>query len=255
MGLQLSELISASIQNNLEDSVAISYSGGIDSTLIATVAKRFTDVRLLTAGVEGSEDLDYAKKGAQLLGLPLDVIIIDDSMAMESYKKIYNVLKLDFLKIEILVPIQIIASKAKQNNYSVLLFGSGAEELFIGYDRYYRYFEEGKDLSLILEEEFRTLPKRDIGWIKKVCQKEGIEARFPYYDKEIAKHMFSIPLEDRMADRVLKKGFIREAGKILGVPEFALNRRKKALQYGSGIHKMLLRHSKDININYPSPHQ
>ncbi len=251
MSLKLSELISASIAKNLEDRVAVSFSGGVDSTLIATVAKEHADVELFTAGVSGSQDIDYALRGAEALGLPLDVNLIDDQMAMDSYKKIHNYLKLDFLKIEILVPIRIIAKKAKEKGHSVILFGSGAEELFVGYDRYYRYFDEGKDLAVILEDEFRTLPKRDIGWVKKVCLKEGIEARFPYYDKDIADFMFSIPIEDRMAERELKKGFIREAGKILGVPEFILARRKKALQYGSGIHKMLLRHSKEINSDFP----
>ncbi|MBN1169583.1 asparagine synthase, partial [Candidatus Micrarchaeota archaeon] len=205
------------------------------------------------AGVEGSQDLEYAEKAAKALGLPLDITLIDAKTAMKSYEKVYSYLPLDFLKLEIMVPVDIISKKAKDKGHSVLLFGSGAEELFVGYDRYYRYHQEGKDLDAILKEEFKTLPQRDVGHIKKVCRKNGIEARFPYCDKKIAELVFSVPLEERMEDRELKKGTIREAGKILGVPEFVLKRRKKALQYGSGVHKLLLKHSEEINSNFPSP--
>ncbi|MBI5051345.1 hypothetical protein HZC08_01160 [Candidatus Micrarchaeota archaeon] len=101
--------------------------------------------------------------------------------------------------------------------------------------------KEGKDLDSILREEFRTLKDRDIGMVKKVCYKLGIEARFPFYNKELAELVFSIPLSERIADRELKKGVLREAAKFLGVPETAVNRRKKAMQYGSGVHKVLLK--------------
>jgi asparagine synthetase B (glutamine-hydrolysing) len=47
-----------------------------------------------------------------------------------------------------------------------------------------------------------------------------------------------------MEERELKKGLLREAAKILGTPETALKRRKKAMQYGSGIHNILLKHAK-----------
>ena len=64
MILELSDLIKSSIQQSLEDKVAISFSGGVDSTLIATVAKKHADVELFSAGVEGSQDLEYAEKAA-----------------------------------------------------------------------------------------------------------------------------------------------------------------------------------------------
>ncbi|MBU0526939.1 MAG: asparagine synthase C-terminal domain-containing protein [Candidatus Micrarchaeota archaeon] len=252
MILELSSLLSSAVEKTLEDNVAISFSGGLDSTLIATIAKKHANVDLYAAGALGSPDLEYAEKAAEELGLPLHKIIIDEKLAMETYEKTYKVLPLDFLKVEILVPVYLIAKAAKEAGHSVLLFGSGAEELFVGYERYYDYVEEGKDLDKILKDEFKTLPKRDIGWIKKICRNQGIEARCPFCNADVATLLFSVPLEERMADRELKKGILREAGKILGVPKLALLRRKKAMQYGSGVHKIFMKKVDEINAHFPA---
>ncbi len=132
-----------------------------------------------------------------------------------------------------------------------MLFGSAAEELFAGYDRYYTYRDEGRDVDAILRDEYRTLPQRDMAYIKKACRCLGIEARFPFYEKGLANAMFSVPIEERMDDRELKKGILREAAKVLGAPEVVLKRRKKAMQYGSGVHKMLFRRVDEINRDFP----
>jgi len=252
MIFELSELISRAVEQALEDRVAISFSGGLDSTVIATIAKRHAEVELFSAGMEDSPDLGYAEKVATELGLPLSKVLLDEKSVMEAYGKCHAMLPLDFLKLEILVPVYRVAEAAAKKGHKVLLFGAAAEELFVGYERYYSYKEEGKDLDSILKDEFRTLPKRDIGRMKKVCRKFGIEARFPFYDREIAKMAFAVPLEERMEDRELKKGLLREAAKMLGTPEIALRRRKKAMQYGSGVHRMLMRRTDEINASYPA---
>jgi asparagine synthase (glutamine-hydrolysing) len=252
MILQLSELISRAVEQTLEERIAISFSGGVDSTVIASVAKKHANVELFTAGAVDSQDLLCADKVAAELGLPLNRVLIDDKIAMDAYAKCHSMLKLDLLKLGILVPVYCVAQAAAKKGHSVLLFGSGAEELFVGYERYYLYKEEGKDLESLLKDEFRTLPQRDIGWIKKVCRSCGLEARFPFYNKDLAEVMFSVPLEERMDDRDLKKGVLREAAKVLGTPKTALMRRKKAMQYGSGVHKMLIRRADEINRAYPA---
>jgi asparagine synthase (glutamine-hydrolysing) len=251
MILPLSELISRAVEQALEDEVAVSFSGGLDSSVIASIAKKHARVELFTAGVDGSEDVQYAEKTAAALGLPLTVSRIDEEKAMAVYSKCHSLLPMDFLKLEILVPAYCAAEAAAGKGHKVMLFGSAAEELFAGYDRYYIYREEGKDVDALLREEYRTLPQRDMGYVKKVCRSLGIEARFPFYEKELADAMFAVPIEERMDDRALKKGILREAAKILGVPDIAVMRKKKAMQYGSGVHKMLIRRVEEINRDFP----
>lgn len=252
MILELSELLSRSVERTLEDRIAISFSGGLDSTVIAAIARRHAEVDLFTAGVSGSEDLEYAERAARELGLPLHKIVIDEGRALSAYDRVHSILPMDFLKLEILIPVYHVAEAASKSGHQAILFGSAAEELFVGYERYYQYRDEGKDVDSILREEFRTLPQRDLAWVKKVCREFGVEARFPLYNRDLAERMFAVPIEERMDDRELKKGMLREAGKVLGAPSEVLKRRKRAMQYGSGIHKLLLKNSDAINKNYPA---
>lgn len=239
--VEIAKEIENAVHECLEDKVGIAFSGGLDSATIAKVAKEYSDVVLLCVGVEGSEDLVYAEKVAKELELPLHKKVLSREEVVEYYNKAMGVLHSDFLKVEIMAPVYAVCEMAREAKVEVVLFGSGAEELFVGYERYYTYWNEGKDLDGILKDEFETLKNRDIGMMKKVARKVGIEARFPFYNKRIAKEVFAVPVAVRMEERELKKGLLREAAHFLGVPEVAVKRKKKAFQYGSGVHKILVK--------------
>lgn len=248
---ELAKLLKSSIEECLEEKIAISFSGGLDSTLIAQVAKKNCSVHLFSSGVEGSEDLEYSKKISKELNLSFDSIILDEKSILELYEEVYKIIPTKLLKIEILIPIYAAAKKAREKGLESIVLGTGAEELFVGYNRYYEYLKEGKDLDSILQEEFRTLPKRDMGMISKVIRRAGLDPRFPFLNRRLAEYVFSIPLEKRIEERELKKGLLREASKLLGVPELVLKRKKKAAQYGSGVHNLILKNSDYINENFP----
>lgn len=246
---RLAELFENAVQRNLEEDVGVSFSGGLDSTLIAHVAKKYVSVSLFTSGTENSQDVEFSKVVASLLNLPLDVIVLDEQKILSLYKKCYDIYPSNLLKVEILVPLYAAAERARRFGLDVLLFGSGSEELFVGYERYYRDMKEGKDVGKIVEEEFRTLPLRDVKAIKKICWSFGIEARFPFLDKTLSSEILSIPVEERMGYE-MKKGLLREVGTYLRAPEVVLKREKKAAQYGSNVHKILLKNSAFINKFY-----
>ncbi len=250
---ELAALLKDSVLQTLEDRVSISFSGGIDSTLIATVAGRNAETGLFSAGMEGSPDLEYSEKVAAILGLNLEKVILDEEKILGTYGKCYEMVPNNLLKVELLVPVYKAAERAAEKGHETMLFGAGAEELFVGYERYYAYLEEGKNLDEILKNEFDTLQKREIAWIKKVCRKFSIESRFPFYNRKLADFVFSIPLEKRMENRELKKGILREAATLLQVPLISIKRKKQAMQYGSRIHNILLRHSEELGRRYPYP--
>jgi len=250
---ELSTLLRDSVLQTLDDRIGVSFSGGIDSTIIATVAGGNSDAELFSAGTAGSPDLECSEKVAALLGLRLEKVLLDEGSILETYGKCYELVPNNLLKVELLVPVYKVAERAAEKGRRIMLFGTGAEELFVGYERYYAYAEGGGDLDALLREEFSTLQNREIAWIRKVCRKFSIEARFPFYSKALADFVFSVPLERRMEDRELKKGILREAAMLLQVPSLAVKRRKQAMQYGSKIHNTLLRHSGELAKSYPYP--
>jgi asparagine synthase (glutamine-hydrolysing) len=250
---ELADLIKNSTLQTLEDRVSISFSGGVDSALIATIASRHAETELFSAGVVNSPDLEYSERAAEILDLNLERVVLDEEEILAAYGKCYKLVPNSLLKVELLIPIYKAAERAAEKGHETMLFGAGAEELFVGYERYYAYLEEGKDLDKILRNEFDTLQKREIAWIKKVCRKFSIEARFPFYNRSLAGFVFSVPLEKRAENRELKKGILREAATLLRVPSVSVKRKKQAMQYGSKIHNILLRHSGELANLYPYP--
>jgi asparagine synthase (glutamine-hydrolysing) len=252
MLMELADALEAAIAETLEDKVGVAFSGGVDSTLIAHIAKKYSQVELYSAGTPGSEDLRFAEKVAEELGLPLFKKELNEGQVLDYYAVAYSVSQGDLLRVELLVPACAVGEIAKERGAGVVLFGSGSEELFVGYERYYTYLREGLDVNDILKKEFEGLKQREIGDTKRLMRRYGVEARFPYYNRKLADMMFSVPLEQKMEDKELKKGMLREAAHFLGVPETAVKRKKRALQYGSGVHKILLKNSRFLNTNYPA---
>jgi asparagine synthase (glutamine-hydrolysing) len=226
----------------------------VDSTLIAAIAKKEARPELFSCGVEGSDDIEYAERAARKMDLPLNKTIVTENCILETYKKCYHLVPNDLLKVELLVPVYKCAEAAKEKGHEVLLFGAGAEELFVGYERYYNYLSEGKDLEGILRDEFCTLKDREVNWIKRICRHFNIEARFPYYNKKLERAVREISLEVLMEDREKKKSVLREAARMMGVPDFVVGRKKRAMQYGSGIHKIIMKNADMLNAaTLPQP--
>ena len=60
---------------------------------------------------------------------------------------------------------------------------------------------------------------------------------------EFIQYAKTLPLEDKILDSedLIRKHAIRRLAKDVGVPEISYNKRKKALQYGTKIHRKLLK--------------
>ncbi len=247
----LASAIELSVKKNVEDKeVAIAFSGGVDSTTLAYLSGKYAKkTRLYTVGFPDSQDIKFSIKIAEELGLELDIYYLDEEESKALYKKVEGFFGLGFLKSEILAPIQKIFEVSYEK---FVLFGSGTEELFAGYDRYYQWKHSGvsyEEISKRLKQEFDFLvSKGDVFYIKKLAELNNKTALFPFCDDRISSIVFGMSAELLLKDEEKKKYVLREACKLLGIPSIAINRPKKALQYGSGIHKKLLRMKRSGNL-------
>jgi asparagine synthase (glutamine-hydrolysing) len=73
--------------------------------------------------------------------------------------------------------------------------------------------------------------------------KNSVELRVPFLDIEVVDLAMQIPMKYKIngKDDKLRKSILREVAADIGVMDDIVKRPKKAAQYGSGIHKILVK--------------
>ena len=121
---------------------------------------------------------------------------------------------------------------------------------FFGYDKYRRALAKGEnpiDLrNTDVAELGDILSKREY----KIFDSFGIKFMSPFLDEEVKKIGMQIEREYNLknSDDDLRKHILREIAQDLGAPPEIINRKKKALQYGSGILDDVRRISKENGL-------
>ncbi|KAF3431594.1 hypothetical protein FNV43_RR26325 [Rhamnella rubrinervis] len=122
----------------------------------------------------------------------------------------------------------------------ILLVGSGADEQCAGYGRHRTKFRQGSWLGLHEEMklDMQRIWKRNLGRDDRCIADNGREARFPFLDEDVIKALLDIPLWE-IADLNQPSGagdkkILREVAQLLGLYEAAALP-KRAIQFGSRI--------------------
>jgi asparagine synthase (glutamine-hydrolysing) len=237
------------------DRIGIIFSGGIDSVLVAWLAKNMVkEVICYNAGTLDSSDILFADKVAKDLRLTLKVNVITKRSTQEMLPKIIHAIEdRDAVQVEVALPIYSAMALAKRDHVKVVLSGQGVDEIFGGYTWYPRIVaSEGyaslrdhmiEDLFLLYKE---TLERED-----KTTMAHGIEMREPYLDKQVIKTAFDmdpklnvIGPNDRLGKQVHRK-----LADQLGIPKDIAYRNKAAAQHGSGIHFIIDEIARENNFD------
>jgi asparagine synthase (glutamine-hydrolysing) len=246
---ELAEAFMHSVEKSMQgvEKVGIMFSGGIDSTLIAHVARRFNSkLFLYSVGTEDSEDIKYSRKFARELGLEVREIIVGEEELVSCYRKVQSLLNEDdFMKLELAIPVFICTQHANKDGVRVILTGSGAEELFAGYDRHLQCFLSGGDLRKMLSDELRALYSKDLKNAEFIASINRCELRYPFLEMRVIELATSLKPELNLSRQGEKKRILKAVSREMGLPEDVVERQKKAMQYGSGIHKLLLKARKE----------
>ena len=122
--------------------VAVAFSGGLDSSLVAFLASKCgVKVNLLHVSLENQEETEEAIEAAEELDLPLQIDLFKDSDVETILPKVVELIEEpDPIKASIGVPFYWAAEKAAEAGFKVMLAGQGADELFGGYQRYVNEF-------------------------------------------------------------------------------------------------------------------
>ena len=243
--MNLCEAIDSSVKDSCKDDVTVSFSGGIDSSLIAFIAKKYCNVELISVGTQNSHDLKASETAAEMMGLKLKKIVVEPEDMMKEAMKLQKNLKLEPIEIEFMLPFWIVA---KNSNSSVLMCGQGADELFGGYARF-RNPGNKNNLSREVSELIGRIPERE----RRITEKFGLTLSCPFLSESVIEAGEEYSQEERIGK--LGKEPLRRAAVKIGLPKEIAERKKKAAQYGSGSQKAIrktMKYKIELQLDFES---
>ena len=227
----------------LTKKIGIAFSGGVDSTLIATMCNQMGyDITLLTIGFTNSHDINFAKQVNEFLKLPHKVLEINPKEFDSISKKIRVTINTDNLSWnENSIAFYHVAKLAQSLGLDTVVTANGIDELFCGYNGYRDAIKQGNNAVVDLMNSKLDNEIKMMSAINQVCSEFGVKLVQPLLSEEFVKFAKTVPIDQKITDYndLQRKHIIRKLAIKVGVPELSANARKKALQYGSMIHKVL----------------
>ncbi len=221
--------LEASVHRQLMSDVpyGVLLSGGLDSSIISAVAKKFAPKRIesgdkaeawwpqlhsFAVGLTGSPDLAAARKVADHIGTVHHEINFVVEEGLDAIRDvIYHIETYDVTTVRASTPMYLMARVIKSMGVKMVLSGEGADEIFGGY----LYFHKAPDPEAFHEETVRKLSKLhlyDCLRANKSLAAWGVEGRVPFLDKEFLDVAMRLNPRDKMISKErIEKWILRKA--------------------------------------------
>lgn len=224
-------------------------SGGLDSSVIAAITKKFAAKRIETGGKEaawypqlhsfavgltGAPDLIAAKKAADHIGTIHHEVNFTIQEGLDAIRDvIYHLETYDVTTIRASTPMYLLSRVIKSMGIKMVLSGEGSDELFGGY----LYFHKAPNAQEFHEETVRKLKKLylyDCLRANKSLAAWGVEGRVPFLDKAFMDVAMTLNPADKMIkDGRMEKWILRKAFEDY-LPESIAWRQKEQFSDGVG---------------------
>ncbi|NGM66943.1 asparagine synthase B [Sphingobacterium sp. SGR-19] len=248
---KLRQALEEAVQRQLMSDVpyGVLLSGGLDSSVIAAITKKFASTRIETGGKEaawypqlhsfavglkGAPDLIAAKKAADHIGTIHHEINFTIQEGLDAIRDvIYHLETYDVTTVRASTPMYLLSRVIKSMGIKMVLSGEGSDELFGGY----LYFHKAPNAQEFHEETVRKLGKLylyDCLRANKSLAAWGVEGRVPFLDKEFMDVAMTINPADKMIkDGRMEKWVVRKAFEDY-LPESIAWRQKEQFSDGVG---------------------
>lgn len=215
--------------------VAVAFSGGLDSGVIAALCKRYArSVRLYTVGVEGSYDVRESEEISGSLGLEWKHIQIEEAGLTEMLGIMMSITgTTDPVVLSFEVPLMYILSSVDED---IVLTGQGADEVFLGYSKYTGLSDD--DLLAQRSADMEKLYSLTRVHENRMADHFGKVVLCPFLDDRVLSEASGLGLDQLRPIGEGRKMPLRAVAESLGHPDIA-SKPKKAAQYGSGSMNMI----------------
>jgi asparagine synthase (glutamine-hydrolysing) len=249
----------ALLRKGLEDAVhrqlmsdvpyGVLLSGGLDSSIISAVAKKYAAKRVesqdkseawypqlhsFAVGLKDAPDLIAARKVADHIGSIHHEIHFTIQEGLDALRDVvYHLETYDITTIRASTPMFLMARVIKSMGIKMVLSGEGSDEIFGGY----LYFHKAPNAKALHEETVRKLDKLhlyDNLRANKSLAAWGVEGRVPFLDKEFMDIAMRINPEDKLPrNGRIEKWVLRKAFEDM-LPESIAWRQKEQFSDGVG---------------------
>lgn len=252
---KLHEQMNLAVRNaTTSKKTGVAFSGGVDSSLLAKICSDLgLEVTLLTIGFAGSHDVEFSKKIAALMGMKHFVHTISDKSFSDVAKKIHVKISTSNLSwIENSIAFYYVSKLARKHGVEKILTSNGIDELFCGYNAYREAIGHGENAVAALMESKLDNEIRMMKAVNTISSEYGVTILQPFLSGDFINFAKTIPIDEKIKNKedLVRKHIIRDLALLAGVPHESALKRKKALQYGSLIHKNLIKVKKTWSMTF-----
>ena len=228
---QIRVLIDKVVKKSLANGIL--FSGGLDTSVIAFVASKYSSLKAFTVAFENAPalDLEYSKTMANLLKMDHKIHFFGEEEMFPAIREVVKTLKVfDPMEVRNSVAIFVGLTTAKENGIKGVMTGDGLDELFAGYSWLFN-LSESKLISS-LSNMWRTMRFSSIPLARSL----GMEAKTPFLDQEFKSFAMSVDPKLKIRSERGKswgKWIIRKSYEVL-LPDEIVWRAKDPIEYGSG---------------------
>jgi len=229
--LELRGRLEESVKRNLTDGILLS--GGIDTSILAVIASRYTSLKAVTVALKDAPapDVEHAELMAEKLELDHTVHKFGEKELHEAMREVVRIRKsFDPMEVRNSSAIHIGLKIAKRKGVSTVMTGDASDELFAGYSF---LFGSSRD---VLERRLRRIWDKMTFSSIPMARVHGLEARLPYLDPEFKRYAMELDPVFKIREergRVYGKWILYKAYEEV-LPEKIAWRVKMPIEYGSG---------------------
>lgn len=214
--------------------VGVWLSGGVDSSVIAALARPFVDrLYAFSAGIEGAPDLHYARQVAQHIGAEYyEQIYTIHEMQAVLEKVIYHLESFDAPLVHSAVS-NYLVSKLASDHVPFVLSGEGGDELFAGY-AYQKNYQNEVELTLSVQATIAALHNTALQRVDRSASALSTGVAVPFLAPDVIRYALAIPARWKIRGHQEMEKWPLRQGLVDTLPDEVIWREKSKFWEGSG---------------------